>query len=280
VGEDVESVLYQLLNICDWDLNKAQTGIVFIDEIDKLARGQEGSSGASIGTVRVQQSLLKMIEGGKIKLTRSGNKKTNGVDEIIFFDTSKVLFVCAGSFPGLEDIANKSNTKSIGFIKSEDKKNETAPITTKHLSEYGLIPEFIGRLPVIISTKLLEVDQLIKILTKTENSLVKQYRKLMNSYNVQVEFTPQFLKQVAEEATLNGTGARGLRSIMEKKLEDLLFEGPSIGVNKKAVVKVSGIFYKEIEEKIVIEPVTKIAAKKQHTQEVSYGISAKTKIKI
>jgi len=249
VGEDVETVLYQLLNICDWDINKAQTGIVFIDEIDKLARGQEGNFGANIGTVRVQQSLLKMIEGGKIKLTKSNNKKNNNADEAIFFDTSKVLFICAGSFPGLEEIANKSNVKSIGLFKDEKENSNQNIYQPKYLIEYGLIPEFIGRLPVIISTKLLDVDQLIQILTRTENCLVKQYKRLMRTYNVQVEFSSPFLKSVAEEAYTKGTGARGLRSIMEKKLEDLLYEGPTIGSNKKAIVKISGITYKEMEKK-------------------------------
>lgn len=244
VGEDVESILYQLLNLCDWNIQKAQTGIIFIDEVDKLARGQEGS-GVNIGTVRVQQSLLKMIEGGKIKLIKPGNKKNNESDEAIFFDTSKILFVCAGSFPGLDDISNKNNKKEIGLFTKEASIKELSEVTQKHLSEYGLIPEFIGRLPVIIFTKNLEIDQLIKILTKTENCLIKQYKKLMNSYDVQVDFCPKFIKSVATEAYSTGTGARGLRSIMEKRLENLLFDGPSIGFNKKALVKSNGIIYEE-----------------------------------
>lgn len=282
VGEDVETVLYQLLNICDWDINKAQTGVIFIDEIDKLARGQEGNFGANIGTVRVQQSLLKMIEGGKIKLTKPNNKKNNNnTDEVIFFDTSKVLFICAGSFPGLEEMANKSNVKSIGLVREEkDNSNQNTCYQPRHLTEYGLIPEFIGRLPVIISTKLLDVEQLVKILTRTENCLVKQYKRLMRTYNVQVEFSTPFLKSVAEEAHTNGTGARGLRSIMEKKLEDLLFEGPSIGSNKKAIVKVSGITYKEIERKDEEEDEILDTKKEVLIPEISYDISAKGKIKI
>lgn len=280
VGEDVEHVLYQLLNLCDWDVARAQSGIVFIDEVDKLARGQEGNSGANIGTVRVQQSLLKMIEGGRIKINKPGNKKTNSPDEIIFFDTSKVLFICAGSFPGLEEISNK-NSKSIGLVNSQpQKEKEPVEISVKHLTQYGLIPEFVGRLPVIISTKLLGVDDLVKILTKTDNSLVKQYRKLMATYNVQVEFSPKFLKAVAEEAHLNGTGARGLRSIMEKKLEDLLFEGPSLGVNRKAMVSVNGISYQEITEKIVKDVSTKSQPKETSAPQENYGVSAKGKIKI
>ena len=255
VGEDVESVLYQLLNACDWEIKRAETGIIFIDEIDKLARGQEGNNGANIGTVRVQQSLLKMIEGGKIKLMKPGNKKTPGPDEAIYFDTSKILFICAGAFPGLDEIVNKNNNKRIGITApTASQLVEEKKINVKHLTEYGLIPEFIGRLPVVVVTELLTIKDLIKILTKADNSLVKQFKKLMNSYGVQLEFTQGFLKSVAQEANDAGTGARGLRSIMEKRLEDLLFDGPTLGVGKKAVVEVNKISYKEKDE-VAVEKV-------------------------
>lgn len=242
VGEDVESVLYQLLAICDWDIKKAETGIIFIDEIDKIARSQEGGHGPQIGTIRVQQSLLKMIEGGKIKLTKPGNKKNNESDESIFFDTSKVLFICAGAFPGLEEIVKKKN-RSIGIGVHEASESSGEEITVKHLSEYGLIPEFIGRLPVLVCTESLSVDQLTDILSKSQNSLTHQYKNLMKSYGVQLEFTSPFLKSVAKEAHDKGTGARGLRSIMEKRLESLLFDGPNIGYGKRALVRVDSINY-------------------------------------
>jgi ATP-dependent Clp protease ATP-binding subunit ClpX len=243
VGEDVESVLYQLLSMCDWDVKKAESGIIFIDEIDKIARGQEGSYGPQIGTIRVQQSLLKMIEGGKIKLMKPGNKKNNEADEVIFFDTSKVLFICAGAFPGLDDMVNKKKDHTISFVSSQEVKTDPETLGVKHLKEYGLIPEFIGRLPVIVTTELLSVEQLQNILNRQNNGLIEQYKTLMKSYGVQLDFTPSFLRSVAKEAHENGTGARGLRSIMEKRLEPLLFDGPSIGCGKRALVKLEGICY-------------------------------------
>lgn len=282
VGEDVETVLYQLLNLCDWDVKKAENGIIFIDEIDKLARGQEGNFGANIGTVRVQQSLLKMIEGGKIKITKPANKKNGaGTDEFLFVDTSKILFICAGAFPGIDEILNKNNNKSISLIKDEQPKIKDEVIKPKHLSEYGLIPEFIGRLPVIIKTEILDLDCLIKILTEPENSLIKQFKKLMAAYGIQLEFTNHFIKSVAEEAFNNGTGARGLRSIMETRLEDLLFEGPSIGINKKAVIKLNQIIYQDIELEVNKEVVQKKIEVNQTTKEIEFNkLSTKKKLKI
>lgn len=279
VGEDVESVLYQLLISCDWDVKKAENGIIFIDEIDKIARGQEGTSGPDIGTVRVQQSLLKMIEGGKIKLTKPGSKKTNDPDETIMFNTSKILFICAGAFPGIEQMLKSQKSISIAPTPLEEAKTD---ISVKQLTKYGLIPEFIGRLPVIVQTELLSVKQLTDILNNKQNSnsLITQYKTLMNSYGVQLDFTSGFIKSVAQEAFDNGTGARGLRSIMEKRLEMLLFEGPSIGCGKRALIKVDSISYQDPTPLEKEEPKKTLVVKEEPQEIVAEVATASTKKKV
>lgn len=246
VGEDVESILYQLMVICDWDVKQAENGVIFLDEIDKLGSGNEGGSGPQIATTRVQQALLKMIEGGKIKLTKPGNKKNNEADEIIHVDTSNILFVCAGAFPDLLD--NIENKRSLGIHSQIKEENpEEKVVDAKKLQKFGFIPELLGRLPVIVSTDKLTQNNLYDILTKTENALTAQYKRLMSSYGVCVEFSQGFLKSVAEEAYSSNTGARGLRSIMEKRLETLMFEGPSLGAGKVAIVKSNTIIYQKID---------------------------------
>lgn len=242
IGEDVESVLYQLMNMCDWDLSKAQNGIVFIDEIDKLGKNQEGPYSPQIGTIRVQQSLLKMMEGGRIKLTKPTNRKSQNSEEHFFFDTSKTLFICAGSFPGLDDYLNPKSTISL----SEENKSIKSKIKTEHLIRYGFIPEFIGRLPIIVETNNLSRSDLIKILTQTENSLTEQYRKIMNRYGVILEYSEDFIESICEEALRLKTGARGLRLLMEERLSNLLFEGPEIGTGKIAHIQKDGsVIYKK-----------------------------------
>ena len=229
IGEDVESCLHQLLIASNYNLQAAEQGIVFIDEIDKLARGQEGSSENGIATVRVQQSLLKMMEGGKVKLAKNNNGSKSNEKEYINFDTTKVLFICSGAFPELEEQNKKSLAIGIGFNENSDvnTKNNNE-VKTSELTKYGLIPEFLGRLPVVVKTQLLTEKDLIDILTKIDNSLIDQYKLILKSYGVNIEFTKSFLNTVAKEAFENKLGARGLRSILEKKLQDLLFEGPSL----------------------------------------------------
>lgn len=267
IGEDVESCLHQLLAAANYDQKAAEEGIVFIDEIDKLARGQEGSAENGIATVRVQQSLLKMMEGGKIKLTKPSAGAKSTEKDYIFFDTSKVLFICSGAFPGLEE--SLSNKASIGISnsylsESEDPNNEQAEIKTHHLTKYGLIPEFLGRLPVVIRTQLLSEDDLLQILTKLDNSLIHQYQLILKNYGVNLVFQKSFLKLVAQEAFQNKLGARGLRSILEKKLQDLMFDGPSF---KDKTVEMQNDGYKIITQVNVV-PAIKTATqvvRKQRT---------------
>ena len=208
IGEDVESCLLQLLMAANYNQKAAEEGIIFIDEIDKLARGQEGNSDNGIATVRVQQSLLKMMEGGMVKLSKpSGSNGKSTEKEYINFDTSKVLFICAGAFPGLDNISHVSPAMGIGsdLVKS-NKNQEIKPI---HLAKFGLIPEFLGRLPVIAQTEELTEKDLLSILTTTENSLLIQYRKLMKAYGIELEFSSSFLKNIVKEALDNKLGARG-----------------------------------------------------------------------
>lgn len=251
IGDDVESCLYQLLAAANYDQEAAEEGIIFIDEIDKLARGQEGE-GSGVATVRVQQSLLKMMEGGKVKLSKanSNNQKNVEKDNSIYFNTSKILFICSGAFPGLEEMISNKNQKEIGISISSnetEKANKTSEmyvgLKTEHLIKYGLIPEFLGRVPVVISTNPLTEDDLLKILTTTENCLTSQYKRIMSAYGIELTYEPQFLESVVAEALTNNLGARGLRAIMEKKMETMLFEGPSLtGESIKITMKSNGMY--------------------------------------
>ena len=244
VGEDVENILFQLLNAADGDVSFAEKGIVFIDEFDKLA---QTSSEININTSAVQQSLLKMIEGGKVKIPKSGTRRGA---EFVQIDTSKILFICAGSFAGLDEIINKNNKKpmGIGASQSVTESKDFSQVDTKHLTSYGIIPEILGRLPVITSTEALSEDTLISILTQPKNSLTNQYKRILANYGVELIFTPDFLNSVAKEALASGIGARGLRSVMEKRLENALFEGPELEGDKKIIAKADGVFFNPSEK--------------------------------
>ena len=241
VGEDVENILFQLLNAADGDVSLAEKGIVFIDEFDKLA---QTSSEINVNTSAVQQSLLKMIEGGKVKIPKSGSKRRGGA-EFVNIDTSKILFICAGSFPGLDEIVNKNNKKPMGIGASQSvvEVKDLSQVETKHLTSYGIIPEILGRLPVITATEALSEETLISILTQPKNSLTNQYKRILANYGVELIFTPDFLNSVAKEAMASGIGARGLRSVMEKRLENALFEGPELEGDKKIIAQADGVFF-------------------------------------
>lgn len=244
VGEDVEMILFQLLQNANNHVDQAERGIVFIDEIDKLADAGDGSSGGGVNTVAVQQALLKMIEGGKIKVPKSGNKKDSA--DFVYMDTSKILFICSGAFPNLENIIKKDlGYRAIGLgSPSEIKEDNQDPfkgVSPQHLSKFGLIPELLGRLPVITYTQQLTEDALVSILSEPQNSLTKQYTRLLASYHVKIQFTKGFLKSVAKEALARGTGARALRAIMEERLEKALFEGPDMTGNRTIIARSSGL---------------------------------------
>lgn len=226
VGEDVSSILVQLFEASEGKKNIAERGIVFIDEVDKLASSKRSSE--NIGTIAVQQALLKMMEGGMVKIYPSGSKKDNGTP--ILIDTSKILFICSGAFPGLDE----EDAPVIGLDSLEKKKREI--LNTKKLQKYGLIPEFIGRIPVLTSTETLSKKDLINILTEPENSLTSQYKNLFHNYGVNIEFSKKFLNEIAEEALKLDTGARGLKTILEEKLEPLFFNIKNL--SKKKLVKI------------------------------------------
>ncbi|WP_455205909.1 ATP-dependent Clp protease ATP-binding subunit ClpX [Kaarinaea lacus] len=235
VGEDVESILVRLLDVAGGDVARAEWGIVYIDEIDKLARSSEGNTGVrDVSGEGVQQALLKMVEGTQVKIPAKGRRRDSGED--ITIDTSNILFIAGGAFSGLEKIVDKRlqpKELGIGFNAAVEKTHNPSQeelldaIEPEDLRYFGLIPEFIGRFPVIASLEPLTVDVLVQILTEPKNALVKQYKKLFKFENVELEFTDEALNSIAEKALQRATGARGLRGVMEHLLRRTMYEIPS-----------------------------------------------------
>lgn len=233
VGDDVENILRKLLIATDWDVEAAQVGIIYIDEIDKIAmKGESTSITRDVSGEGVQQGLLKIVEGCISSVPPQGGRK-HPTQEVTDIDTSNILFIFGGAFVGLEDIISKRiGKKSLGFTSDisktskEDSNELMAKVIPEDLQQYGLIPEFIGRIPVITSLHNLEVEDLVHILTEPKNALVKQYKKLLSYENCILEFDDDALLAIAKEAKERGTGARGLRSIVERILSDIMFEIP------------------------------------------------------
>lgn len=249
VGEDVENVLYKLLNAADGDVSKAEKGIVFLDEIDKIACSRLGANLSKDPSGEgVQQALLKLIEGTVANVSSSGGRK-NPNDKFIEINTENILFICGGAFQGLEKIINKrvqTKTTSIGFgANVEKEKDKTVgeafkEVSTEDLIEFGLIPELIGRLPIVVSLDELTEDAMVEILTKPKNSLVNQYKEIFKYDGVDLDFTTESLRDIARETMKRKTGARGLRGILEEILKQSMFTIPSEGDIVKCIVKEGG----------------------------------------
>ena len=260
VGEDVENILLKLIQAADGDIQKAEKGIVYIDEIDKITRKSENLSITRDGSGEgVQQALLKIVEGTIASVPPQGGRKHPN-QEMIQINTENILFICGGAFEGLENIIkDRTGKKSIGFgtkiesAKEINKYEVFQEMLPEDLLKYGLIPEFIGRLPIIATLKDLDKDALIKIATEPKNALVKQYQKLLEMDDVELEFRQDALESIVDKAIERKTGARGLRSIIEEIMRDIMFDVPSTPDIAKCIITKETVLDKKAPELIIRE---------------------------
>lgn len=244
VGEDVENILLKLLQNANYDIELAQKGIVFIDEFDKLARkGENVSITRDVSGEGVQNSLLKIIEGNIINVPPQGGRK-HPYQEYIKFDTSKVLFICAGSFEGIDDVKHSP----LGF---ENKEDSEKLIDTKKLQKFGIIPEILGRLPVIARLNHLSLIDLENILTVPKKAIIKEYQKLFSSDNIELKFSKKTIRMIAKKALEEGTGARALRKILEEKMLDIMFKLPYSEQIKIIEINGNEIKYNKNSEEVI-----------------------------
>jgi ATP-dependent Clp protease ATP-binding subunit ClpX len=232
VGEDVESIITRLLQAADYDVEKAEKGIVFIDEIDKIARkGDNPSITRDVSGEGVQQGLLKLLEGSIVGVAPKGGRK-HPDQPLVQVDTKNILFICGGAFDGIERrIDQRLNKHAVGFEATNKRKNHQestlSQVTVQDIKKFGLIPEILGRLPVVTYTNELNKDDLIRIITEPKNAIVKQYKKLFEIDGIDLEFDKKVYEYIADKAIERGVGARGLRGIMEDMMTKAMFELPS-----------------------------------------------------
>ncbi len=243
VGEDIESLLVRLLQACDYDVAKAEKGIVFIDEIDKIARKSDNPSiTRDVSGEGVQQGLLKLLEGSVVNVPPNGGRK-HPEQKMIAVDTKNILFICGGAFDGIErKIAHRLNTHVVGFTGTDtrakvDRDNYLQYVAPQDLKSFGLIPEIIGRLPVLVHLDPLDREALLRVLTEPRNSIVKQYEKLFAMDGISLRFTPETLEFIVDKAIEYKLGARGLRSIVETIMIDPMFESPSSGKKELVITR-------------------------------------------
>ncbi len=238
VGEDVENILVRLLQASDYDLNRAEKGIVYIDEIDKLARKSSNPSiTRDVSGEGVQQSLLKILEGTVANVPPQGGRKHPN-QEFIKFDTSDVLFICGGAFEGIEEIIKKRNgRKTIGFNKDKSKNEIIKNINHEDITKYGMIPELVGRIPILSSLSVLNKEDLVRIMTEPKDAIIKQYKKIFRMDEVELDFTDDAINEIAESALKRSIGARGIRSILEDVMIDIMFDLPKSKISKCTISK-------------------------------------------